>query len=201
MRGQIARAERLSRESPSAGRDNVNAAEALLQRAYVDIAIRRQPKVALQRVDSLGFVIPGRTNNMLWAAWLYALAGNPVSARRVLDTWNRAVPDSLRAQVQLADLRATEAGVAIAEGRLPEAIADIMAADRMGDAPRGPDAEWLPLTMARAFDGAAETDSAIAWYEKFVAAARAIEVAKSGGFGRREPSRHARSALDENQKT
>jgi len=38
--------------------------------------------------------------------------------------WADTVPDTVRGQLQLADLRATEAGVAIAEGGLPAAIAD-----------------------------------------------------------------------------
>ncbi|MDP9178063.1 MAG: hypothetical protein M3O61_10330 [Gemmatimonadota bacterium] len=172
MRGRIARAEQLSREAPSGGRDNVRAAEALLQRAEIDIAIRRQPQTALQRLDSLGFVVPGRSNNMLWAVSLYALAGNVVSARRMLDVWNAAMPDTVRGEWQLADLRATQATIAIAEGRVSAAITDIIAADKMGDAPRGPDAEWLPLAMARAFERSARADSAIAWYERFLEAPR-----------------------------
>jgi TolB-like protein/tetratricopeptide (TPR) repeat protein len=172
MRGQIARAEQLFLKDTRAMSDNVRATVALLHRAEIDIAIRHQPKVALQRLDSLGFVPPGGTDFMPWVASLYAQAGNPVSARRILAMWNAAVPDTARAESQLANLRATEADVAIAEGRVPEAIADIMAADKVGDAPRGPDAELLPLAMARVYERAAQADSAIAWYERFLKAPR-----------------------------
>jgi hypothetical protein len=150
----------------------VRAAETLLQRAEIDIVIRRHPQAGLPRLDSLKFAVPGRSNNMLWAASLYGLAGNPISARRTLEVWNAAVPDSLQGELQRADVRATMAEVAIAEGRVPSAIDDIIAADKMGDAPRGPDAEWLPLAMARMFDRAAQADSAIVWYERFLEAPR-----------------------------
>jgi tetratricopeptide (TPR) repeat protein len=172
MRGQIARAEQLGREDPRATPDNVRATVALLHRADVDIAIRRQPKVALQRLDSLGFVVPADTDFMLWMASLYAAAGNLGSARRMLAMWNAAVPNTARGYSQLANLRVTEADITIAEGRVPEAIAAIMAADKVGDVPRGPDAEWLPLAMARLYERASQADSAIVWYERFLNAPR-----------------------------
>jgi tetratricopeptide (TPR) repeat protein len=172
MRGKIARAGQFGREDTRAAPDNVRATVALLHRAEIDIAIRHQPKVALQRLDSLGFVLPAGSDFIPWLASLYAGAGNPVSARRLLAMWNTAVPDTVRSELQLANLRATEADIAIAEGRVPEAIAAIMAADKVGDAPRGPDAEWLPLAMARLYEHEAKADSAIVWYERFLQAPR-----------------------------
>jgi TolB-like protein len=171
MRGQIARAEQLGREDPRAMSDNVRATVGLLHRAEVDISIRRQPKIAMQRLDSLGFVFAD-TDFMLWVSSLYAHAGNPASARRTLAMWNSAVADSTRGRTQLANLRATEADIAIAEGRVPEAIAAIVASDKLGDAPRGPDAERVPFVTARAYDHVAQADSAIVWYERFLEAPR-----------------------------
>jgi tetratricopeptide (TPR) repeat protein len=89
-------------------------------------------------------------------------AGHIAEARRLVDEWERGVPEDLaRAQRPLIEWARGE--IALAEGRAPESLTHFRAGDVGGCR------SCVFPRLARAFDGMQNADSTIYWYEKYLA--------------------------------
>lgn len=103
------------------------------------------------------------------AALLYAEAGAPAKARRMLELNRQEDPDGYEAFSDHNFKASAEGMILLAEGRYDEALEQVRAARY------GPDGEpagclaCLDYMMARVHDAANQPDSAIAWLEKYLA--------------------------------
>jgi len=146
-----------------------NPAEALndlLARAELDLALG-DPESTIQRVSvALSRYpleeIPPLDRPTAWAATLYAQAGDTDAARALLAAQRAQLgPLADRKRVGLAE---AEAWIDVAEGRYSEAFPILRTADRG----YGCDI-CIDLALGRAFDQAGRQDSAVVYYERYLA--------------------------------
>jgi tetratricopeptide (TPR) repeat protein len=169
--GRIARAEASLAAAVEAGDEgeggnSARALQDLLARAELDLALG-DPASTVRRVESAldRFPleqIPPLDRPTAWAASLLALAGDTNAARSLLaDQRERLGPLAERKRVGLAE---AEAWIDVAEGRVTEAIPVL----RVSDRGYGCDI-CTDLSVGTAFDQAGQPDSAIAYYERYLA--------------------------------
>jgi tetratricopeptide (TPR) repeat protein len=169
--GRIARAEASLAAAVEAGDEgeggnSARALQDLLARAELDLALG-DPASTVRRVESAldRFPleqIPPLDRPTAWAASLLALAGDTNAARSLLaDQRERLGPLAERKRVGLAE---AEAWIDVAEGRVAEAIPVL----RVSDRGYGCDI-CTDLSVGTAFDQAGQPDSAIAYYERYLA--------------------------------
>ncbi len=168
VRGRLAEADRyeaetarLNRQLGRTGRIVGSAAD----RAAVDVRLlgdtagaRRRIEAALAR-DPLE-ALPPLERPYLDVAWGYATAGLPRRARSYLDEYETLVEEGLRDRPYV---HAVRAAIAIAEGRPTEAIEEAKRSDS------GSCEVCATADIARAWDAAGQTDSAIVAYERYFA--------------------------------
>ena len=135
--------------------------------ATIDVRFRDAPAAAAARLDTALAQTPLNTLSPpdrpdVRLAQVYAEAGRPGVARRLLAEYERTVDEWFRLQ-QRGDSAAL-AEVALAEGRAPEAIATLRAFVT-GAGPRC--AICGLFELARAYDRAGQRDSALVYYERF----------------------------------
>jgi tetratricopeptide (TPR) repeat protein len=144
-----------------------------LAAAQADILYRDRAVVGIASLDS--FVASGEWTAALKAdrpyatvALLYALAGAPAKARQILAQYRIELPGVAESELSRGNTVTVEALIAIAEGRLPEAITlgRSILRERDGSAP--PCRVCGPLALANAFDRMGQLDSATAWYEEYL---------------------------------
>jgi tetratricopeptide (TPR) repeat protein len=99
----------------------------------------------------------------------FAWAGRPARARALLEEYARTVRDTGLLRAQRPELQSAEGAIALAEGRHREAIALFRQGDSLPDGPAHLFAARLPLQLGLTFDAANEPDSAIAWFERYLA--------------------------------
>ena len=104
----------------------------------------------------------------LGLAAFYANAGQPAKARNMLSRWEADVPDSVTRRVAEPGRRAIQGAIEMAEGRYPEALRDIWAADTTYDGPNGNCAMCMYDDIALVHARAGAADSAIFWLEKYL---------------------------------
>jgi tetratricopeptide (TPR) repeat protein len=92
----------------------------------------------------------------------YALVDRPDRAREMLEEYEAAVDPRLRHYNEHSRYHRVAGAVALAEGRLEEAIALM----RQGD--EGAERSWGLAQLGQAYDLAGYADSALAVYERFV---------------------------------
>ena len=103
-------------------------------------------------------------------ALYYAWAGRPDRARAVLAQLDADVRDStLRATYQ-TDVNSVRAEILVAEGKPLEAVREIWRADSLPDGPATDCARCIYPSIGRAYDLANMPDSAIVYWEKYLAA-------------------------------
>jgi tetratricopeptide (TPR) repeat protein len=169
--GRIARAEASLAAAVEAGDEgeggnSARALQDLLARAELDLALG-DPASTVRRVESAldRFPlqeIPPLDRPTAWAASLLAQAGDTNAARSLLaDQRERLGPLAERKRVGLAE---AEAWIDVAEGRVTEAIPVL----RVSDRGYGCDI-CTDLSVGTAFDQAGQPDSAIAYYERYLA--------------------------------
>ena len=136
------------------------------QMARIDLRYRNQPAAALARITSALSRFPLASMDPLdrpysQLAMLYAEAGKPDEARRLLSENDRVVPAGRRKAD--FDRFGAEGAVALAEGRTQDAIASFRSwHDESG-------CVWCGFFgMGQAFQKANQPDSAIAYYERAV---------------------------------
>ena len=137
----------------------------LLRRLEADRDYRPSPRYGKADLDSALRALPLESlpveeRQYYWFAGMYALVGDPGTARRILADAERTLPAHLRTAGSRA---VTEAQIASAEGRWDAALA------RYREAEADPQA-WcrncLAFEQAKAFDRLDQPDSALAQYER-----------------------------------
>ena len=127
----------------------------------LDAALAALPMTSLPEQDRPYFTANG-------VIWNYAVAGRPDRARAALAEYDATVRDSILRLDQSNDRHNALGDILLAEGKPVEAIAEYRAGDRLPDGPAGSCTMCLSLNLARAFDAAGMTDSAIVHYERIV---------------------------------
>ncbi len=98
----------------------------------------------------------------------FARLGRPDRARAVLAEYDRDARDTAYRRVHEPALHDALGELALAENKPSDAVNEFRQADRLPDGPSTSCPVCLPVNLARAFDEAHQSDSAIANYEKFL---------------------------------
>ena len=98
----------------------------------------------------------------------YARAGRPDRARAVLADYEREVRDTILKRTRQHSLHDALGEIALAENRPADAIVEFRRGDVDPDGPAHECTVCLPINLARAFDGAHQSDSAIVMYERYL---------------------------------
>jgi tetratricopeptide (TPR) repeat protein len=140
--------------------------EDAIQGGWIDVAVRRDPLSALQRVEAALELhaledMDALDRPYLELAELFAAAGQPGRARILLDQFDAEVPVELRGGIE-SDLDRAAAEVALAEGDHAGAVELFRRSDKGY-------CILCPLPgLARAYEASAQPDSAIVSLEKYV---------------------------------
>lgn len=146
-----------------------NVISAGVRSAWIDLLYRGGPEEALRRVEDVlarhpldSLAVLDRPYAQL--AELYATAGQTDEARRLLDDFERLVPEAIRRGVE--DRYSAMGALALAEGRFDDAIGAFRARNQAGDryycTPCG------LFKLGDAYEAAGQPDSAIAVWERAV---------------------------------
>jgi tetratricopeptide (TPR) repeat protein len=136
--------------------------------ATLDVRFRNAPTRAIERVERALGRHPLDSLKPLERPYLelvsvYAVAGRPQRARKMLADYERAVAPALRIEVE-SDRHALLGELALAEGRPHDAVAEFRLAEKLG--------LWCKVCglagLGRAYAAAGEPDSSIAAYERYV---------------------------------
>jgi tetratricopeptide (TPR) repeat protein len=132
-----------------------------------------QPARAAQRLDSvlkaypLAAGAPG-TRPYYLVARVYAQAGRVDRAREVLRDAAASITDTVVLRTNAPNRLFAEGEIAFTEKRPLDAIRLWRQADTLPDGPNGLCAPCLYALLGRGFTAAAQPDSAIFWYEKYL---------------------------------
>ena len=169
--GRIARAETSLAAAVEAGDmgesgNSARALQDLLARAELDLALG-EPESTVRRVEAAleRFPleeIPPLDRPTAWAASLFAQAGDPDAARTLLAEQREDLGPL--AERKRAGLTEAEAWIDVAEGRYAEAIPVLRGSDRGYGCDICTD-----LSVGTAFDLAGQPDSAVLYYERYLA--------------------------------
>jgi tetratricopeptide (TPR) repeat protein len=141
----------------------------------MDIALKGPSAVEVMRLDSAIARIPFRDLPMvdrpyLQSAALLARAGQADKARAMVARYRSEMTDTSLRRVQQSDLHYAVGQIALAAGKPHDALVEFRLADVGYDgAPVNECASCLPFELARAFDAAGMTDSAIVMFERYLA--------------------------------
>jgi tetratricopeptide (TPR) repeat protein len=145
-----------------------------LQLSQLDLGFFDDTARAIRRMDAI--VARFNFDNQqfdqrphLALAAFYANAGQPARARSLMARWESEVPDSGRRREMEPARRSVQGAVALAEGRFADAIRDFWAADSTYDGPNGNCDMCVYDDIAYAHAAAGAVDSAIYWFEKYLA--------------------------------
>jgi hypothetical protein len=146
-----------------------------LQRSQVELGFFDDTVSAVRRVDATiaradFSATPFDQRPYLGLAAFYAGAGQPARARSWLSRWEAEVPDSVTRRVQEPARRSIQGVIAFSEKRYADAIRDFWAADSSYDGPNGNCDVCIYDDVAYVHAKAGAVDSAIYWYEKYLAA-------------------------------
>lgn len=168
LRGRLREAEEHGRANADVnqGRGVPDASlEQAVRLAWIDLRFRDDPSAAVRRLDTalgetpLGSIsAPDRPYVEL--AHVYARAGEVARARRLVAEFEREVPEGLRRGRPRR--HAATGSIALAEGRLDDAIADF----RAWHEEDGFCASCGMLELAQAYERMGQPDSALAAYER-----------------------------------
>jgi tetratricopeptide (TPR) repeat protein len=170
VRGQLREAERLILEAMAAAEAEGDVAiyvASAVRVAFHDLWFRGQPEAAVRGVEDvlarypLETIEPAERPYGLLATF-YALAGRPARARAYLAEYEAAVEDGTVIANPQEGADASKGILALAEGRLDDAIAELRAIDI------GPCTICVLPMLGQAYDQAGETDSVAAIYERYV---------------------------------
>jgi hypothetical protein len=180
-RGRLSQAHRFDARADSMYADFLRAArfdpvfDRPLSLAAEELWLRRNPSQAIARLDTVFTAHPVRSLGQIQdrmdavrGAALYAAAGRPDRARRIIDAI-MATSDSIALRA-IHPLRLTALGeVALAEDRPREAMAMFRESDRAADGlPASRCAVCILPGLARAAERAGSADSARSYWERYV---------------------------------
>jgi tetratricopeptide (TPR) repeat protein len=163
----------LSKED-SASR-SAHAADEKLLEISLDMAIKGPSATGLARLDTAIANVPFRELPMIDRPYLssavaLARAGNGAKARAMLARYQSEMTDTSIRRQQAAALRSTLAEIALAEGKPLDAVDEFRRGDVGYDgAPADECGACLFFNLARAFDAAGRPDSAVLYFEKYLA--------------------------------
>src|SRR5262245_59936436 len=140
--------------------------------AWTTATWRRRPGDVEKRLDEAiaGYDGALSANDFLNIAVVYAYAERGDKGRQFLARYQAEVKDSTLLRLTSTDFMAASAEVLLAEGKPLEAVNVFRKADRLPDGPANPCGSCLPSWLARAFDRAGMSDSALKYYDLYVSA-------------------------------
>jgi tetratricopeptide (TPR) repeat protein len=144
--------------------------------AWIDAWFRGDGARAARRLDAALRAIPLRSLPLeqrpyFEAAKVYALAGRSDRARAVLAEYEADVRDTTRRRADAHLVQGVLGEIALAERRPLDALRDFRRADTLPDGPAPTTCHaCVHVQLARAFDHAEQSDSAIASFERYLAA-------------------------------
>jgi tetratricopeptide (TPR) repeat protein len=178
MRGQLTRWNHFVSEAVRAARGEWFQGATLARNALIDTRIRRQPRDAVARLDSMTNPVERAFQSQTYAeagqvdsaeSMLKAMATNSIGVPATHFYAPFVGPDSTLRYWGLASRRYFRASVAAARGNWRSAVEQFRASAFTEDGlPRPNCATCITLEIGRAFDRAGLTDSAIVFYEEFV---------------------------------
>jgi tRNA A-37 threonylcarbamoyl transferase component Bud32/tetratricopeptide (TPR) repeat protein len=150
---------------------------AALQLPFSDIEFRNRPEDGVRALDSALARHPFTTMSVLdrpyfKVATLYARARRPDRARAVMGQYVADVRDTALRRWRAPEWHTALGEIALAERRPLDAVREFRAGDMRSDGPANDCTSCLPVSLARAFDDASMPDSAIFWYERYLAVPR-----------------------------
>lgn len=145
-----------------------------LQRSGLELTFFDDTVRAVRRVDAVMATtdfrpMPFEQRPYLGIAAFYANAGLPARARSILARFDSEVPDSAMRRLVEPDRRVIQGAIALAEGRYTDAVRDIWASDSTYDGPNGNCGMCIYDDIGNIYSRAGEPDSAIVWFEKYLA--------------------------------
>jgi hypothetical protein len=145
-----------------------------LQRSQVELGFYDDTASAIRRMDATTARadfsrVPFDQRLYLGLAAFYANAGQPARARTWLARWESEVPDSLMRRLLEPGRRGAQGAIAFAEKRYADALKDVWAADSTYDGPNGNCDMCIYDDVAFIHARAGAVDSAIYWFEKYLA--------------------------------
>jgi tRNA A-37 threonylcarbamoyl transferase component Bud32/tetratricopeptide (TPR) repeat protein len=156
-----------------------------MRAATIDAWFLEQPARAARRLDDVLTAaayqaIPARNRPYIAFAIVYSLAGRPDRAKALLaeyDAWAR----DTSLGVQDVDRRRVLTEIALAENRPRDAIKELRRGDSLPDGPADYCEICMYARLARAYDRAAMSDSAIMYFERFVTTPYPIRLIEQDG--------------------
>ena len=142
--------------------------------SWLDLMYYDDTTRAIRRIDNalaktnLRGMDFGQRPDLAIAAF-YANAGLPLKARAIAAQWQADIPDSTGRRLAVPDLNEVAAVIASAEGRHEEALRLLWKADTTYDGPDGNCASCVYDDVGWAWERAGVADSAIFYWEKFLA--------------------------------
>jgi hypothetical protein len=178
LRGRVSDLQRFGAEARSIAQtlgQPPNAVFDSLQKSQLDMGFFDDTASAIRRMDAtiarFDFAsVQWDQRPYLGLAAFYANAAQPARARTFLARWESEVPDSGLRRAQEPGRRAIQGAIALAEGRYQDALRDFWAADSTYDGPDGNCEMCVFDDIAYVHARAGAVDSAIYWFEKYLAA-------------------------------
>jgi tetratricopeptide (TPR) repeat protein len=140
--------------------------------AFVDAEFRRKPEDATRRLEAalrLGASLHPRDREYISIAEGFARAGKPGRARAVVQLHELLLQDTVVRRIERPLIDQVAGEIALAEGKPREAMEYFRRADVIPDGPVTDCSPCLPLYLARSYDAANVTDSAIILFEGYLA--------------------------------
>ena len=177
LHGGLAHAISLYKEGSTSGIAagipvNLPADSAFLTRIELS-ALGASPR-GTRRLDATLAKSPMRANSSpedrpyFSVATAYARAGHPERARAMLADYDREVRDTALRRTQQPQLHTALGEIALAENKPVDAIAEFRRGDVLPDGPANECTICLTINLARSFDAARQSDSAIVMYERYL---------------------------------
>jgi len=176
-RGRLADARRLRAEAHAIEVQRGAASspfDEALEQALTEAWFEERPAQAVKRLDSALAHVEMRTltvdqRNDFSLAGTYAIAGRADRARAMIAQFDADVKDTTVRRSMEPQRHWALSEIAIAEGRAADAVTEIRKADSLPDGPANDCARCTYAALARAFDLAGMTDSAIVTFERYLA--------------------------------
>ena len=178
MRGRLGETFRYAREAQklqiALGGQPPNMLGDSLQYSFIDLQWNDDTVRAVRRVDQVltKFNIeqlPWDQRPYLGLASFYAAAGNVAKARAFAARDSAAIPNEAERRIREPGRHGINAAIALAERRYEDAIRSIWRADTTYDGPNGSCAMCIYDDLGTIYDRAGQPDSAIHYFEAFIA--------------------------------
>jgi tetratricopeptide (TPR) repeat protein len=142
--------------------------------SLVDVTAAEQADRAVRRLEATLAAtplsrVPIADRDYFSVATVFARAGHADRAKGVLAQRDAEVRDTTRLRAEMPFVHRVLGEIAIAEGRPPDAVREFWKGDSLSDGPVDECDACTFINLARAYDKANRSDSAIVYFEKFFA--------------------------------